>query len=69
MEYEINVAKPRTTINDSTTTYTHYFRVIVPYGNVKKVYEELQEKYPDCKITITCWSKVGKDIDPIMCNF
>jgi len=67
MEYEINVARP-TTERDVWVTgvyseFRHYFRVIVPYGSVKKVYEELKEKFPDCKIDVTCWQKVGEPVD------
>ena len=67
MEYEINVARP-TTERDVWATgvyseFRHYFRVIVPYGSVKKVYEELKEKFPDCKINVTRWQTIGEQID------
>ena len=66
MEYEINVAKP--TMKEYSG-YKHYFRVIVPYGSVKQVYKELKEKFPDCKIDVTVWQKVGKQINMEKCNF
>ena len=59
MEFEINVAK----------NGKHYFRVIVPYGKVKKVYDELTEKFPDCKLSVTQWERVGKFIDIENCTF
>lgn len=72
MEYEINVARPVTEkekLYDSWAEYTHYFKVVVPYGDVKKVYEELKEKFPDCKLDVTAWKKIGEEIDMDKCNF
>ena len=66
MEYEINVARPTTEHERKYYyygDYFHYFRAIVPYGSVKKVYEELKEKFPDCKIEVTRWQRVGEEID------
>lgn len=65
MEYEINVAKPCNKYGG----YRHYFKVTVQYGNVKKVYEELKEKFPDCKIDVTVWQKTGREIDMDKCDF
>lgn len=71
MEYEINIARPVTNRERQLYGggYTHYFRVIVPYGSVKQVYEELKEKFPDCKIDVTAWQKVGEKVDMGKCNF
>ena len=63
MEYEINVARPTTDWEKMMyrgREWEHYFRVIVPYGSVKKVYDELKEKFPNCRLTVTCWQKTGK---------
>lgn len=71
MEYTINVARPMTK-RDSfyrSGDYIHYFKVTVPYGSVRRVYEELKEKFPDCKIDVTVWQKVGESIDMDKCNF
>lgn len=59
MEFEINVAE----------NGKHYFRVIVPYGKVKKVYTELQDKFPNCELTVTQWERVGKSVDIDNCTF
>lgn len=72
MEYEINVARPvteREKLYGYGTKYTHYFRVTVPYGSVKKVYEELKEKFPDCKLEVTAWQRVGNIVDMDKCDF
>ena len=71
MEYEINVARPQTTRNAfyREGAYTHYFKVTVPYGYVRKVSEELKEKFPDCKLNVTAWQKVGEAIDMDKCNY
>ena len=53
MDYEINVAKNN----------MHYFKVNVPYRNVKKVYEELKEKFPDCELMVTMWETIGRKVD------
>jgi len=63
MEYEINVAKLH------NGRYVHYFRVTVPYGSVKKVYEELKEKFPDCRLDVTAWQKTGREVNMDECNF
>ena len=71
MEYEINIARPMT--NREKQMYggntIHYFKVIVQYGNVKRVYDELKEKFPDCEISVTAWQKVGKAVDMDKCDF
>lgn len=59
MEYEINVAK----------NGIHYFKVIVQYGNVKNVYTELKEKFPECELKVVKWEKVGNWVDMDKCNF
>ena len=59
MEFEINVAK----------NGIHYFRVIVPYGNVKKVYNELKEKFPECKLSVYQLEKIASAVDMEKCNF
>lgn len=59
MEYEINVAKNR----------VHYFRVIVQYGNVKKVYEELKEKFSDCELSVYKLEKLASWVDMEKCEF
>lgn len=59
MEFEINVAKNK----------QHYFRVIVSYGKVKKVYDELKGKFPECELTVTKWEKVGQNVDMNKCTF
>lgn len=57
MEYIINVAKK------NKRSFEHYFMAVVPYRNLKKVYEELKEKYHDCHIDVTAYEKVGHAID------
>lgn len=72
MEYEINVARPvteREKLYGHVTDYKHYFKVIVPYGSVKKVYDELKGKFPDCKLDVTVWKKIGEEVDMDKCNF
>ena len=71
MEYKINVARPATDreIQFYGSNFVHYFKVIVQYGNVKRVYEELKEKFPDCEISVTVWQKIGKDVDMDKCDF
>ena len=72
MEYEINVAKPtteRARLYGYYSEYVHYFKVIVPYGSVKKVYEELKEKFPDCKLEVTVWQRSGSRVDMDKCDF
>lgn len=59
MEFEINVAKNK----------MHYFKVIVPYGNVKKIYNELNEKFPECELRVTKWEKIGSFVDMDKCDF
>ena len=59
MEFEINVAKNR----------VHYFRVIVPYGSVKKVYNELKEKFPECELSVYQLEKIASAVDMEKCNF
>ena len=59
MEFEINVAK----------NGIHYFRVIVPYGSVKKVYNELKEKFPECKLSVYQLEKIASYVDMDECNF
>lgn len=63
MEYVINVAKKE------GNRFVHYFKVTVPYGNVKKVYNELVEKFPNCKIEVTKWEKIGRVVDLENCDF
>lgn len=63
MTFEINVAKKKNKI------YRHYFKVTVPYGNVKNVYNELKEKFTDCKLTVTRWDTVGEEIDVDTINY
>ena len=71
MEYEINVARPVTEREKQRYggDFIHYFRVVVPYGSVKKVYEELKEKFPDCKLSVTAWQRTGQEIDMNKCDF
>lgn len=72
MEYEINVARPLTEkekLHNKWAEYTHYFKVIVPYGNVKMAYEEIKEKFPECKLEVTAWQKIGKEVDMDKCDF
>lgn len=57
MEYEINVAK----------NGVHYFRVMASYGNVKRVYKELEKKFPDCELRVYKMEKVASWVD--MDNF
>lgn len=57
MEYVINVAKKENKI------FRHYFMAVVPYRNLKVVYEELKERYPDCLIDVTKYEKIGHAID------
>lgn len=59
MEFEINVAK----------NHIHYFRVIVGYGNVKKVYNELKEKFPDYDLSVYKLEKIASYVDMDECNF
>ena len=59
MEFEINVAKNR----------VHYFRVIVPYGNVKKVYNELKEKFPEYELSVYQLEKIASYVDMDKCDF
>ena len=63
MEYVINVA--RWTNRNWNGGYVHYFKVTVPYGQVKEVYEQLKEKFPEpeYKLDVTMWEKVGKSVD------
>ena len=63
MEFEINVAKKE------NGTLRHYFKVTVPYGSVKKVYNELTEKFTDCELSVTVWNKVGKTVDVNTINY
>lgn len=72
MEYEINVARPiekRDKLYGYSGEFVHYFRVTVSYGNVKKVYEELKEKFPECKIEVMRWEKIGSYLDMSKCDF
>ena len=63
MEYTINVA--RWSSNHWNGGYVHYFKVTVPYLQVKEVYEQLKEKFPepDYKIDVTRWQTVGEQLD------
>lgn len=67
MEYTINVAKQIGT--NWYGGYIHYFKVVVPYGNVKKVYEELKEKFPNCKIEVYKSETISKEVDMDKCTF
>lgn len=71
MEYKINVARPTTDKEKQWygSSFTHYFKVIVQYGDVKRVYEELKEKFPDCEISVTAWQTIGNEIDMDKCDF
>ena len=72
MEYEINVARPiekRDKLYGCSGEFVHYFRVTVPYGRVKKVYEELKEKFPGYKLEVIEWEKIGSYLDMSKCNF
>ena len=59
MEFEINVVKNR----------VHYFRVIVPYGSVKKVYNELKEKFTECELSVYKLEKIASLVDIDNCDF
>lgn len=63
MEYTINVAKWSN--RHWNGGYVHYFKVTVQYGQVKEVYEQLKEKFPepDFKIDVSRWQTVGTEID------
>lgn len=72
MEYVINVARPcmdKDRCYFGNVPYVHYFKVIVPYGHVKKVYLELKDKYPDHHITVCKWETIGTKINMDECNF
>ena len=60
IEYKINVAK---CIRKEPPCYRHYFQVGVPFGKVKEVFEEIKRAFPDCKLEITRWETIGKQID------
>lgn len=59
MIFEINVSK----------NHIHYFRVIVPYGNVKKVYNELKEKFPDYELAVYKNENIASYVDMDECDF
>lgn len=71
MEYEINVARPATDREKQLyhVSFIHYFKVFAQYGSVKRVYDGLKEKFPDCEISVTAWQKVGKAVDMDKCDF
>lgn len=57
MEYIVNVAKK------NNRSFEYYFMAVVPYRNLKRVYEELKDKYHDCNIEVTAYEKVSHAID------
>lgn len=72
MEYVISVARPGTLtdrIFHGSAPYIHYFKAIVPYGSVKKVYAELREKYPDCEIDVYAYQTIGTEVNMDECDF
>lgn len=72
MEYVINVARPGTLADRSfygSAPYIHYFKAIVPYGSVKKVYTELRERYPDYEIDVYAYQTTGTEVNMDECNF
>ena len=72
MEYVINVARPGTLADRNfygSAPYIHYFKAIVPYGSVKKVYTELKERYPDCKIDVYAYQTTGTEVNMDECDF
>ena len=53
MEYEINVLKNN----------MPYFKASVSRRNIKSVYEQLKESFPDCEISVTKWETVGRKVN------
>lgn len=57
--YRINVAK-----KGQDGRFRHYFRVETEdYGpRAAALYRDLADRFPECEITVTEWTKTGRDV-------
>lgn len=65
--YVINVARNHNIkLPKTEPRWLHYFRVEIsgePEREVKKVYNDLRARFPECKVTVTHWDVRGETQD------
>jgi len=63
MGYKINVARET---GRALPRWTNWFYVNMPtQGELasREVFEEIKKRFPECKVTVSRWEHVGRDLD------